>query len=97
MGNRLANSNVKDLRWFIGKTSRRQTAVVVKTGYAGRAVEVPADSVLGQWSPVEQSVLRGFFDVVDDVNVDRAFGWFELEASLLLERGKEIGERRVSA
>src|SRR5581483_8477116 len=46
---------------------------------------------------VSDSVLReglvccGHFYVVDDENVDRAFGGFELEAELLLEGGEEIG------
>src|SRR5580692_183496 len=45
MGSRLASINVKDLLRFIGMTSRRRTAVVLKTGYASGEVEVPADSI----------------------------------------------------
>src|SRR5580693_6576015 len=97
MGNRLASINVKDLLRFIGMTSRRRTAVFLKKGYAGRAFKVPVDSALRQRSPVERSVLRGFFNVVDDEDVNGAFCGFEFEAQLLLESCEERGSGVVGA
>ena len=43
------------------------------------------------WDRSRFSVFRGHFDVVDDQNLDRTFGGFQLEAKLFLDGGKKRG------